>query len=31
LALHGMGPKAIDAIKDALRAQGKSLAGDEDL
>jgi hypothetical protein len=25
-ALHGMGPKALDAIKAALRAQGKSLA-----
>jgi hypothetical protein len=29
LALHGMGPKAINAIKAALREQGKSLAGDE--
>lgn len=26
LALHGMGPKAIGIIKDALRAQSKSLA-----
>ena len=26
LALHGMGPKAIGIIKEALRAQGKSLA-----
>lgn len=28
-ALHGMGPKAIEAIKAALREQGKSLAGDK--
>ncbi len=27
LALHGMGPTALDAIKAALRAQGLSLAG----
>jgi predicted flap endonuclease-1-like 5' DNA nuclease len=26
LALHGMGPKAIGIIKDALSTQGKSLA-----
>jgi hypothetical protein len=25
-ALHGMGPKAISIIKEALRAQGKTLA-----
>lgn len=28
LALHGMGPKAIDAMKAALHEQGKSLAPD---
>ena len=28
LALHGMGPNAIQAIKAALTAQGKSLAED---
>ena len=26
LALHGMGPQALRALEDALRAQGKSLA-----
>jgi len=26
LALHGMGPKAIGILKEALRAQGKVLA-----
>jgi hypothetical protein len=28
-ALHGMGPKALAAIKTALREQGKSLAWNE--
>jgi hypothetical protein len=28
-ALHGMGPKAVEALKKALRAQGKSLAKGE--
>jgi hypothetical protein len=27
-ALHGMGPKALEIIKAALKAQGKSLAKD---
>lgn len=26
--LHGMGPRALEAIRVALRAQGKSLAGE---
>jgi hypothetical protein len=26
LALHGMGPKALGILKDALRKEGKSLA-----
>ena len=29
LALHGMGPKAVRLVKEALRAQGKSLARDK--
>ena len=29
LALHGMGPKAIRLIKEALRAKGKSLKVDK--
>ena len=28
-AMHGMGPKGIRTLRDALRAQGRSLAGEQ--